>query len=640
MKDYQAAWQIAYEKLLARCESGRFWRGRLCSSPLATATATSALAVYTRALCAAKEMPASAITQAIEAGVNNLLSTQRPDGGWGDTERSPSNIATTYLVSAALELSGRTSRTEPAIRMAQAYLEREGRENGLRRRYGSDQTFVAPILTNIALSGGCTWDCVPQLPFELAAFPQSLYRFLRLPVVSYAIPALVAIGLARFHHGPKRNKVLAWLRRLAEKKCLAVVESMQPHSGGFLEAVPLTAFVAMSLSSIGIPKHPIVQKAIRFLTSLQRNDGSWPVDIDLATWVTTLATNALAASGLSNWDETVNLDWILDCQHMGVHPFTGAPPGGWGWTDHSGSVPDSDDTSGALLALAHFWQSNDHLRSRVLPAALLGLDWLLGLQNRDGGWPTFCRGWGKLPFDRSAVDLTAHAVRALNAWYLLLTACFSSELASDSFVWNERWPEATIRKVRHLRQVYLSFLKRIATAIKKGLRFLRQNQKPDGRWLPLWFGNELLPNEENAVYGTSRCLMAFIDLDMTGDESAMRGVDWLVRAQNPDGSWGRSPSFGEVHAPREKFSEGVGSIEETALAISALSHFEHVPGVSKILEDGLRWLVARIESGGLDCATPIGLYFARLWYYEELYPVVFALEALGRYLRSHQPFSA
>jgi squalene-hopene/tetraprenyl-beta-curcumene cyclase len=84
----------------------------------------------------------------------------------------------------------------------------------------------------------------------------------------------------------------------------------------------------------------------------------------------------------------------------------------------------------------------------------------------------------------------------------------------------------------------------------------------------------------------------------------------------------------------------VGSIEETALAISALSHFEHVPGVSKILEDGLRWLVARIESGGLDCATPIGLYFARLWYYEELYPVVFALEALGRYLRSHQPFSA
>jgi squalene-hopene/tetraprenyl-beta-curcumene cyclase len=633
MKDYQAAWQIAYEKLLTRCESGGFWRGHLCSSPLATATATSALAVYNRALWAAKERPASAVERAIEAGVDYLLSTQRSDGGWGDTERSLSNIATTYLVSAALELSGSKSQAESSIKMAQAYIEREGREDGLRRRYGSDQTFVAPILTNIALSGGCTWDDVPQLPFELAIFPQSLYRFLRLPVVSYAIPALVAIGLARFHHGPKPNKALAWLRGLAEKKCLYVVERMQPDSGGFLEAVPLTAFVAMSLSSIGIPEHPIVQKAIHFLISLQRGDGSWPVDIDLATWVTTLATNALAVSGLATWHETVNLDWILSCQHFSVHPFTGAPPGGWGWTNHSGSVPDSDDTSGALLALAHFWRGNEHVRKRVLPAVLLGLDWLVGLQNRDGGWPTFCRGWGKLPFDRSAVDLTAHAVRALNAWYLLLTTWFSSEIASDSLVWNERWPEVAIRKVCHLRRIYRSFLNRVSIAIKKGLRFLRQNQKPDGRWLPLWFGNELLPNEENPVYGTSRCLMAFVDLDMTGDESAMRGVDWLVRAQNPDGSWGRSPCSCQVHQLRGRVSEGAGSIEETALAISALSHFEHIPEVSRALEDGLRWLVAHIESGGLDCATPIGLYFARLWYYEELYPVVFALEALGRYLR-------
>jgi squalene-hopene/tetraprenyl-beta-curcumene cyclase len=28
--------------------------------------------------------------------------------------------------------------------------------------------------------------------------------------------------------------------------------------------------------------------------------------------------------------------------------------------------------------------------------------------------------------------------------------------------------------------------------------------------------------------------------------------------------------------------------------------------------------------------TPIGLYFARLWYFEELYPLIFAASALGR----------
>ena len=46
-------------------------------------------------------------------------------------------------------------------------------------------------------------------------------------------------------------------------------------------------------------------------------------------------------------------------------------------------------------------------------AARAGLGWLLDLQNHDGGWPTFCRGWGHLPFDRSGTDLTAHALRAL-----------------------------------------------------------------------------------------------------------------------------------------------------------------------------------------------------------------------------------
>jgi squalene-hopene/tetraprenyl-beta-curcumene cyclase len=49
-------------------------------------------------------------------------------------------------------------------------------------------------------------------------------------------------------------------------------------------------------------------------------------------------------------------------------------------------------------------------------AAKAGINWLLDIQNRDGGWPTFCRGWGHLPFDRSSADISAHALRALTAW--------------------------------------------------------------------------------------------------------------------------------------------------------------------------------------------------------------------------------
>ena len=45
-----------------------------------------------------------------------------------------------------------------------------------------------------------------------------------------------------------------------------------------------------------------------------------------------------------------------------------------------------------------------------------GIEWLLSLQNADGGIPTFCRGWGKLPFDRSSPDITAHLLLAFNLW--------------------------------------------------------------------------------------------------------------------------------------------------------------------------------------------------------------------------------
>jgi len=639
LKDIRTVWREVSDELMRRRSSEGYWRGRLCSSPLATATATSAIAVYCESLQNTKHCLIPHLEHAVQLGVRYLLTTQRPDGGWGDTDRSLSNIATTYLVRAALELFGNRSPTEEAIKKADAYIDHHGGEKALRQRYGHDQTFVAPILTNVALAQLCSWEAVPQLPFELAVFPQSLYRFLRLPVVSYAIPALVAIGLARYHHGPRSNRVLSWLRSLIEEKSLSVVERMQPDSGGFLEAVPLTAFVTMSLSSIGLPQHPVVQKAIRFLTSLQREDGSWPVDVDLATWVTTLAANALATSGTADWQSAVSFDWILNCQHLDVHPFTGAAPGGWGWTDHSGSVPDADDTSGALLALSHFWRTGDkQTRLRILPSVLLGIDWLVNLQNRDGGWPTFCRGWGRLPFDRSAVDLTAHAVRALYSWQTLLRSVVGEEFLSEMLTCANRWPDAAARRLRRLLGIYQSVLNRTDTAVKKGMRFLCRNQRSEGYWLPLWFGNERLPNEENAVYGTSRCLLAYVDLNRMDDPPAIRAVNWLVRTQNQDGSWGRSACDREQrqHEDHESHqADSAGSVEETSLALSALANFGSVPNVTQAIKSGLTWLTTTINAGGLDRATPIGLYFARLWYYEELYPIVFSLEALARCLRLH-----
>ncbi len=318
------AYESARRDLLAERTTAGHWVGRLADSPLSTATAVSALAMVERRGGLGKEEK-TALRRLIVRGLEWLADAQNADGGWGDTDRSYSNIATTMLVRAAFHLTGVPAAHAGLLERAKAYVEREGGIAGLRRRYGRDKTFAVPILTNCALAGLVPWKEVSPLPFELACLPQAWYRFLRLPVVSYAIPALVAIGQARFHHAPPWNPLLRWLRAASVEKSLDVLERMQPASGGFLEATPLTSFVVMSLASIGQADHPVARRGVEFLVRSVREDGTWPIDTNLATWNTTLAINALAASG-EDVEQLSCLDWLLACQNTTCIPTRALPP--------------------------------------------------------------------------------------------------------------------------------------------------------------------------------------------------------------------------------------------------------------------------------------------------------------------------
>ena len=572
-----AAYERVRHDLLAERGSAGHWIGELSSSALSTATAVSALALVQR-----HAPPHDRFDGLIAGAIRWMTTHQNGDGGWGDTDRSYSNIATTMLVRAALQLAGRAEESSDAMAAGLRYVEAQGGLAGVRARYGRDRTFAVPILTNAALAGQVAWSEVPPLPFELACVPQRFYRFIRLPVVSYAIPALVAIGQARHVHRPSAWPWMRWLRRAAVAPSLRVLGKMQPDSGGYLEAAPLTCFVVMSLAATGRADHPVARRGVQFLVDSVRPDGSWPIDTNLATWTTTLAINALAGGG-----EDVGaldcLDWLLSCQHQRRHAFTGAAPGAWGWTDLSGAVPDADDTPGALLALAACRDSPSCTaadRFRINTAAEAGLGWLLDLQNRDGGWPTFCRGWGKLPFDRSGADLTAHALRAFQAW---------DGLAAGP------------RRER---------------SIQAAFRYLASQQRPDGCWVPLWFGNQDHPGEENPVYGTAKVLLAYRDFRRLETEPAQRAVAWLCQARNPDGGWG-----GDGRR---------SSVEETALAVEALAGGLLGDRGGNACDGGVRWLVEAVAAGRHRDASPIGFYFAKLWYYERLYPLLFTLAALGQ----------
>jgi squalene-hopene/tetraprenyl-beta-curcumene cyclase len=577
-----------------RTEEGH-WEGHLSSSALATATATVAIATSRDAGVGPADADAL-----VERGVAWLVATRNADGGWGDTTDSVSNISTTALVWSALSF-GRTGEAAAAADSTRQWIARAAGSSApraladaLAARYGKDRTFSVPILTTCAITGrlgDAGWSLIPALPFELAAFPRGFFAALRLPVVSYALPALISMGVARHRRGP-RVPVLSLLRSTATARVLRVLETLQPKGGGFLEATPLTAFVTMSLIAAGEHRHPVVPRALDFLVGSVRADGSWPIDTNLATWGTTLSINALGQlppRGGSHSDAAQNprlriRDWLLGQQWTVEHPYTGAAPGGWAWTDLSGGVPDADDTAGAVLAL-HNLDPDD---PGVHVAAANGIRWLLDLQNRDGGIPTFCRGWGALPFDRSATDLTAHALRAWMAW----RDAVDPQLGG-----------------------------RIDRGITKAIGFLESSQRDDGAFVPLWFGNQHAPEEENPLYGTCRVVAGLVDA-LRRDETRVapviaRATDWLLAAQNADGSWGGARGV-------------AGSIEETALAVEALARSR---ANAKAVEHGLAWLQAATDDGRRFPASPLGLYFARLWYSEELYPIIFtaaACEAAGK----------
>ncbi len=568
-----------------------FWEGRLSSSALGVAVAVAALHFD----------DAKQHSTEIKKGIIWLQNNINSDGSYGDTPESPGNVSTSLLVYAALNLY---SAKEKSVKETQQKI--AGYLNSLKidvnspqvaefilAHYQKDYTFSVPILAMCGLCnvpGEDAFNHIPQLPFELSLLPRRFYRLLNLSVVSYAIPALVAVGIVIFK---KKKSNLFWriIRKFSIQKAMNILHKMLPESGGFLEAIPLTAFVALSLINSGFAETEVVKKGIQFLKRTQRDDGGWPIDVDLSTWVTSLSVKAYREN-LSGFLTTDQQDKIANhfklIQNNRVHPFNGTGPGGWGWTNFSGSVPDGDDTPGAILTLLKL-QPKEIVKNEVLA----GAKWLKELRNNDGGFPTFSRGWGKLPFDQSCSDLTGHCLLAVSAVL-------------------ETYKDEMLKKdIRILENIF-----------EGTINYLEKRQSEEGSWLPLWFGNQQTKNHCNPVYGTAKVVTYLKDAGVQQWHSKqvkvrlkkmiLKGNDFLVSAQNADGSWG-----GDKDVP--------GTIEETALAISALTSKEN----KLICQNGLQWIESFVQENGFKSA-PVGLYFASLWYDEKMYPVTAYLEALNR----------
>lgn len=398
-----------------------FWTGRLSSSALSTSVAIVAL----------KTKGLFEYQIKITSGLNWLYKHINNDGGIGDTPESQSNVSASLLSYAAISFCDKESQKgKETLKGLKKYLLSQNISiapqsitSSILKFYGKDYTFSVPILSMMVICGVLdkkSCETIPQLPFELVLLPSSWYSFFNLRVVSYALPALIAMGIFIFRQRKHSNPVMAFIRNKAIDPSLKKLTRIVPSSGGFLEATPLTAFVSMCLISSGFGNDFAVEKGLNFLTGQQREDGSWPIDTDLSTWVTTLSVKALGKriKSFLKEDKINRLTYhLLSIQYKEKHPFNNSLPGGWGWTNYSGSVPDVDDTCGAILALLELYDEDDEQTEAVIN----GCKWLLAQQNNDGGFPTFCRGWGRLPFDSSCSDLTGHAFYALMSMWKNLT---------------------------------------------------------------------------------------------------------------------------------------------------------------------------------------------------------------------------
>jgi squalene-hopene/tetraprenyl-beta-curcumene cyclase len=562
---------------------------------------------------------------------NYVRRRQLPDGGWSIYPGGPSELNATCKAYFALKLAGDSPYAPSLVRAREMV-----------HRLGGVEHSNSYVRFYLALVGAVSWDLVPSIPPELMLIPHwfifniyemsSWTRGIVIPMAilsalrpNWRLPEHAHVD-ELFKNPERKTAALDWSDQLLSWKNVFLAvdrgfklyekfpwkpfrqRAIREAKGWLLNHIERTEGLAaiypammnsiFALMAFGhSPDDPLTFREIKEFSRFEIEDEETirmqpcvsPV------WDTCIAMVALEEAGLPPDHPALvkAADWILSKQVVGPGDWQvknkDADPGGWAFEFRNDFYPDVDDTAFVLMALQRVRYPDP---SRMDAAMRRGIQWLLSMQNRDGGWGAFDRDNDRkflcnIPFadhnamiDPSTADVTARVVECLGR-----------------YGWAAEHP-----------------------VIQRAVRFLLQDQCQDGSWFGRW--------GVNYIYGTSGVLRALETVSLATREFCKRAVSWLRSVQKVDGSFGESLLSYDVPSTK---GQGTSTASQTAWGLIGLlaSAGTEDPAVAK----AVAYLVHRQQADG-SWSEPefTGTGFPGVFYLKyHLYRNSFPVYALARY---------
>jgi squalene-hopene/tetraprenyl-beta-curcumene cyclase len=573
----------------------------------------------------------------LQKAANYILRHQNEDGGWGIYEGGPSNVSASVKAYFGLKLAGYTA-DHPALARARKKILELGGATKI-------NTFTKIYL---CFFGQYDYEAVPAIPPEIVLFPRWFwFNIYEISSWSRAILVPLSIAYARkpfkkippelgidelFVHGRHNKKALrlkwseklvSWrnfflvlnqlvhwfeavhvrpLRSIAIRKAEQWVLARLEMSDGLGAIYPaiMNSIIALRCLGYSVDDPQFIRAMDEFeALGIEEGDTFRMQPCKSPVWDTAYALFALGESGVSRTAPRMvaAADWMLKKQVMHKGDWSGkvpkTQPAGWYFEFNNEFYPDVDDSAMVMLGLSHVDMPDERYKRESIDRAI---DWIIAMQCREGGWASFDKDNTRMVFQH--VPFADHNAM-LDPPTVDITGRVLEMLAAYGYGRHER-------------------------VVERAVRFIKNEQEPDGSWFGRWGVNYL--------YGTMQVLRGLEAIGEDNHEAYIQqAAEWIRMMQRPDGGWGET--CGSYDDPNLK---GTGPSTPSQTAWGILGLLAAGDTRSDSLARGIAYLLrTQQKNGSWFDEYYTGTGFPQVFYLKyHLYATYFPLLALTTYARA------